>query len=147
MIDLEKVLKEWEEDCQIQPNLSEASRETPKLHAKYLQYYTFSKLQLKRAETSQRILLKDKWLHYHGKLDEDTIREKGWKPDPLDGLKVLKGDLDRFFDSDPDIQKSINQIDYYKQLVETIKEMVDNIKWRHATIKNMLEWRRFESGG
>jgi len=26
------------------------------------------------------------------------------------------------------------------------KEILDNIKWRHQTIKNMIEWRKFTSG-
>ena len=76
MIDLESVLSEWDEDSNIpQHQLDEVSRQTPKLHAKYLQYLALAKLQLKRAENNQKTLLKDKWLYYNGKMDEQTLRE------------------------------------------------------------------------
>ena len=25
-------------------------------------------------------------------------------------------------------------------------EIINNLKWRHSTIKNMIDWRRFEAG-
>ena len=137
----------WKVDVDIdEMNLDEASRQTPKLHAKYLEFYSMSKLQLKKAEMNQRTLLKDKWLHYNGKMDRKTLEDKGWDPDPLNGLKVLKGDMDHFYDSDPEIQRSEELIQYYKTTVETLSDIIDNLKWRHQTIKNMIEWRRFTSG-
>tara|TARA_S200002703_G_scaffold48889_1_gene42205 strand:- start:2318 stop:2737 length:420 start_codon:yes stop_codon:yes gene_type:complete len=137
----------WKVDVEIdEMNLDEASRQTPKLHAKYLEFYSMSKLQLKKAEMNQRTLLKDKWLHYNGKMDRKTLEDKGWDPDPLNGLKVLKGDMDHFYDSDPEIQRSEELIQYYKTTVETLSDIIDNLKWRHQTIKNMIEWRRFTSG-
>ena len=146
-IDLQNVLNMWKVDVDIdEMNLDEASRQTPKLHAKYLEFYSMSKLQLKKAEMNQRTLLKDKWLHYNGKMDRKTLEDKGWDPDPLNGLKVLKGDMDHFYDSDPEIQRSEELIQYYKTTVETLSDIIDNLKWRHQTIKNMIEWRRFTSG-
>jgi len=147
-LDLQSILKMWKEDCVIdEMNLDEASRQTPALHAKYLEFYSLTKLQLKKAEMNQKTLLKDKWLWYNGKMDQRTMAEKGWKPDPFDGLKVLKGDMDHYYDSDPEIQRSEELIQYYKTLLDTLKEIIDNLKWRHQTIKNMVEWRRFSSGG
>ena len=29
----------------------------------------------------------------------------------------------------------------------TLEEIMNNIRWRHSTIKNMIDWRRFTSGG
>lgn len=147
MIDLQTVLDEWSTDCEIPHNIEEASQSTPRLHAKYLQYYSVSKLQMKRAESKQKNLLKDKWLYYSGKMDTGTIVEKGWKPDPFDGLKVMKGDMDYWYDTDPDIQASVEKIEYHKTLTDTLKEIVDTLKWRHQHIRNILEWRRFEAGG
>lgn len=147
MLDLDSILKEWQEDCQIpQHQLDETQRRTPNLHAKYLQYLSLTKLNLKRAEHSQHKLLKDKWLYYNGKMDEQTLREKGWVPDPFDGLKIMKGDMNYYYDSDPEIQKSEEKITYLKTIVETLTEIIDNLKWRHQTIKNIIEYRKFESG-
>ena len=62
------------------------------------------------------------------------------------GLKIMKGDMDYYYDSDPEIQKSEEKIQYYKTLVETLTEIVSNITWRHQTIGNMIKWKQFESG-
>jgi predicted metal-dependent HD superfamily phosphohydrolase len=79
-------------------------------------------------------------------MDKETVEELGWDPDPFNGLKILKGDMDRYYDSDPEIQKSEEKIQYYKTLVETLTEIVSNINWRHQTIGNIIKWKQFESG-
>lgn len=148
MIDLKEILDMWQEDCVIaRSNLDETSRQTPALHAKYLRLLSEAKLQLKRTERQQKILLKEKWLYYNGKMDQDQLDEKGWKPDPFDGLKVLKGEMDYYYDSDPEIQLSEEKIQYWKTVIETLIDIIDNLKWRHQTIGNMIRWRQFEAGG
>lgn len=148
MIDLQNVLNEWSKDCEIDDQeLDRTSRETAKLHSKYLQMYSIAKLQLKKAELSQKSLLKDKWLYYNGKMPAEDIEKKGWNYDPFDGLKILKGDMDYYYDSDPEIQKSEEKIEYLKTIIETLKDILENLKWRHQTIKNMIEWRKFQAGG
>jgi len=147
-MDLQSILSQWEEDCVIDNNsLDTTSRDTPKLHAKYLQKLGTAKLMLKRAEANQKILLKEKWLYYNGKMDQEAILKRGWEPDPFDGLKVLKGEMDYYYDSDPEIQKSEEKIQYYKTILETLTEIVDSLKWRHQTIGNIIRWKQFEAGG
>jgi c-di-GMP-related signal transduction protein len=147
MIDLNTVLSMWEEDCKINDmKLDDASRETPNLHAKYLRMLTEAKLNLKRAEFKQKTLLKDKWLYYNGKMSQEELEEKGWNPDPFNGLKVMKGEMEYYYDSDPEIQKSEELIEYWKTVKDTLTDIIDNIKWRHQTIRNMISWRQFESG-
>ncbi len=147
MIDLKSIHDMWEKDCVINDmKLDESSRQTPILHAKYLQLLSTVKLQLKRAEFSQKTLLKQKWLWYNGKMDPIAMNELGWDPDPFDGLKVLKGDMNLYYDADPEIQKSEEKIQYYKTIIETLTDIISNITWRHQTIKNMIEWKKFSSG-
>ena len=137
----------WSEDCKIsQTKLDETSRVTPMLHAKYLELLSNTKLMLKRAEFAQKGLLKDKWLYYNGKMSQEELADKGWEPDPFNGLKILKGEMEYYYDSDPDIQKSEEKIQYYKTVIETLTEIINNINWRHQTIGNMIKWKQFESG-
>lgn len=148
MIELEHILKEWEVDSQIPHHqLDETSRNTPSLHAKYLQYLSLTKLQLKRAQHAQKTLLRDKWLYYNGKMDEAQLKELGWDPDPFGGLRILKGEMDYYYDSDPEIQRSEEKIAYLKTIIDTLVEIVDSLKWRHQTIGNIIKWRQFEAGG
>ena len=147
MIDLKNIHEMWQADSTIDSmHLDETSRKTPLLHAKYLVLLSTAKLQLKREEFSQKTLLKNKWLYYNGKMDESQIQEFGWDPDPFDGLKILKGEMEYYYDADPEIQKSEEKIQYYKTVIETLIDIVDNLKWRHQTISNIIKWKQFESG-
>ena len=147
-LDLENILEMWKNDCKISEfNLDDESRKTPSLHAKYLELHSITKLKLKRAELDQKTLLKDKWLYYNGKMSSEEIESKGWEFDPFNGLKVLKGDMDHYYDADVDIQQSEERITYFKTVLDTLEEIVNNLKWRHSTIKNMIDFRRWESGG
>ena len=147
MIDLKQVHDMWQKDSIIDnAHLDETSRQTPALHSKYLQLWSTAKLELKRAEFDQKKLLKDKWLYYNGKMDQETIKEKNWIADPFDGLKILKGEMDYYYDSDPEIQKSEEKIQYWKTVIDTLHEIIENLKWRHQTISNIIRWKQFESG-
>ncbi len=138
----------WKTDSAIEQfNLDETSRNTPVLHAKYLELLSIAKLQLKKAELSQKSLHKKKWLYYNGKLTQDQIEDLGWEFDPFNGLKVLKGEMDYYYDADTDIQKTVELITLRKTNVEALTEIVTNLNWRHQTIGNMIRWRQFEAGG
>jgi len=147
-MNLQQLLEEWENDCKIDKmRLDETSLSTPILHAKYLKLLSEAKLQLKRTENDQKNLLKDKWLWYNGKLSQEEIIAKGWNPDPFNGLKVLKGEMEHYYESDPELQQSEEKITYFKTVIDTLNEIVSTLNWRHQNIKNIIEWRKFESGG
>ena len=61
--------------------------------------------------------------------------------------RVYDATLARFLSSDPHIQEAQAKMDYLKSVVETLEEIINTLRWRHSTIKNMIDWRRFESGG
>ena len=146
-MNLDDVLSEWTIDSEInEMALDDASRDSAKLHSKYLSKYMTAKLHLKTKEQSLQTLLKKKWLYYNGKMTADQISDEGWEFDPFHGMKVLKGDMDYYYNADEDIQKTIMQIEYRKALVDTLKEIMGNIQWRHQNIGNMIKWRQFVSG-
>ena len=147
MIQLNDIIAMWKRDSKIDTTaLDDTSKENSKLHAKYIELHSVIKLQLNKKELQQKVLLRDKWLHFSGKLSREKIDEYGWSYDPFDGLKVLKSDFRYFFDSDPELQKSEEQIVYLKTVEETLREIIDTIKWKHQTIKNILEFQKFTSG-
>ena len=144
---LDEILDDWKKDCEIsETHLDESSRKVPLLHSKYLDILMQAKLLLKKKEFDQKVLLKRKWLYYNGKMDQNEIEKLGWNPDPFDGLKILKGEMDYYYDSDPEIQKSEEKVQYWKTVLETLSEIIDNLKWRHQTISNIIKWKQFESG-
>ena len=147
MNDLQQILEMWKKDSVIdEMALDESSRDSAKLHGKYLEILSVNKMKLKKAELEFKVLLRDKWKHYNGKLSQEEMDSKSWNYDPLDGLTVLKGDMDKFYDADPVIQEHQSKMIYLQVVCDTLKEILDNVKWRHQTIKNMIEWRKFTSG-
>ena len=137
----------WKKDSTIDElNLDESSRESAKLHGKYLELLSVNRMKLKKAEMDFKVILKNKFLHYNGKLSQMEIEDLGWDYDPLNGLTILKGDMDKFYDSDPIIQEQQAKIQYLEEVCATLKEILENVKWRHQNIKNMIEWRKFTSG-
>ena len=146
-MNIESLLEMWKKDAPIdEMALDEASRDSAKLHSKYLELYSVAKLRLKKLELDFKPLLRDKFLHYGGKLSQEELDIKGWEYDPLNGLTVLKGDMDKWYDADPVIQEHQLKIAMQEEIVNILKEIMDNVKWRHQNIKNMIEWRKFTSG-
>jgi hypothetical protein len=148
MINIEDILEMWKKDSTIDEfKLDNATITNAKIHSKYLEMITITKIQKKKREQVYKELLKAKWLYYNGKLSKAELDQYGWAYDPFNGLnKPLKGDLNYYYDSDKDIQKSQADIEYYKVLEDTLKEILDTIRWRHQSISNIIKWRAFEAG-
>ena len=144
---LDELKTQWANDCEIDDiELDTASLAVPQLHAKYQDLLTNKILVLKKYQEQYNTLLKDKWLWFNGKMDDDRIRELGWNPDPFDGLKIMKNDMNIFFNADKDLQDLNAKIEYLKVTVDFLKECMQNITWRHQTIKNTIDWRKFMAG-
>ena len=146
-MNLEELRNEWSKDCEIDDiELDKSSLEVPKLHAKYQEYLTNNILTLKNLEFQYNLLLKNKWLWYNGKMSEEQIKELGWEPDPFDGLKVMKNDMQIWYNADKDLQALSGKVAYQKIVIDFLKERMQNITWRHQTIKNTIDWRKFMAG-
>jgi hypothetical protein len=105
-----------------------------------------SKLKHRSEKNIYDELIKNKWLYYSGKLTKEQMDDFKWDYNPFGKTKVLKGDFKYYFDSDKDLQKQQTKIKYYEILIETLIDILDNIKWRHQNIRNIIEWRKFNAG-
>jgi hypothetical protein len=79
-------------------------------------------------------------------MDSDRIKELGWADDPFDGLKIMKSDMQFFYNSDSDLREIKAKIEYLKITINFLKDCMQNITWRHQTIKNTIDWRKFMAG-
>jgi hypothetical protein len=116
------------------------SLKTPQLHNEFMKHLTKYKLMLSRAETEYNIMKKDKWEYYTGKADASVYAEK-----PFD-LKILRTDIDKYLDSDIDLQKQKQKVDYLSTTVDFLDRTIRQIGNRGFTIKNAIDWRKFTSG-
>jgi hypothetical protein len=146
-MNLKNIQEMWKEDSVIDDiELDASSLQVPKLHAKYTEILSNKKLELIRYERQMKSLNKDKWLWYSGKMTKEDIEEHEWDYDPFGGLTVLKSDYDKFQGADKDIQDLDEKIQYLRITVDYLQDVVSQITWRHQTIKNIIEWRKFMAG-
>ena len=145
---LDEILTLWKHDSKIdEAHLDVTSILCASLHSKYLELYSIAKLRGKKKDLEMAILKKDKWLYYNGKMSKEDMDSRGWNYDPFAGMaKPLKSDMDMFYETDVDISKLRLTMDYQQTIVDTLKDILDNIKWRHSTIKNIITWKQFTSG-
>ena len=143
-----EVLEMWQRDGKIDElKLDDTTIRMARIHSKYLELLTISKMTRKKYDLEYKTLLKDKWLYYNGKLSKEEIDKFKWEYDPFGGLnKPLKGDMNYYYDSDTDIQKAQAALEYDKVLIETLEEIMNTIRWRHQNIGNIIKWRTFEAG-
>ena len=140
-MDLEKLQEQADKDLKINDTeLDLESLKTPQLHNQYMKHLTKYKLMLSRAETEYNIMKKEKWEYYTGKADASVYAEK-----PFD-LKILRTDIDKYLDSDIDLQKQKQKVDYLNTTVDFLDRTIRQIGNRGFTIKNDIDWRKFTSG-
>jgi len=64
---------------------------------------------------------------------------------PFDGLKILKGDMDYYYDSDPEIQQSIEKIAYWKTIIDTLSDIMEKYQmappddWQYHQVEAILK--------
>jgi len=147
MYNIEKILEEWKNEAEIdQLKLDESSRNTAKLHAKYLEMVTKSRLEKRYFESQLEMLQSKKYRYYMGRMSVDEINRLGWNVDPTDGVKILKGEVDHYFKEDKDLHELSAKIDLIEEIITTLSEIMDTLKWRHQTIRNIIEWTKFTNG-
>ena len=118
-MNLEKIEELWKKDAEafydhreLPELLANDSMETPRLHAKYVQFYNHFKLMLSEASAKHKQMYREKFEYYSGKAPSKVYAEK-----PFD-LKVLKGDIPMYVDSDPEMTR--------QQQEEVTRALFDN---------------------
>ena len=138
---LEELQEQADKDLKINDTeLDLESLKTPQLHNEFMKHLTKYKLMLSRAETEYNVMKKEKWEYYTGKADASVYAEK-----PFD-LKILRTDIDKYLDSDMDLQKQKQKVDYLNTTVDFLDRTIRQIGNRGFTIKNAIDWRKFTSG-
>lgn len=138
------VKEQWEKDGKIdktEPGL--ASLHIPELHGKYSNFlYEARKAQLEMKQLS-KTMLRVKNDYYRGTLSEDELRKYKWQPFPL---RLLKEDVERYMEADPDLQKIEKVYHEAQELVSFIDSILKNINQRNFQIKNHIEFLKFING-
>lgn len=141
----EEIFSEWEKDGEIdRTNISKAASNIPKLQNKYLKWYTEESMILSKIKSDYKILCKLKTEYYNGTMDSDDLKKYNWKPQPL---KILRQDIPMHIEADPDVVNASLKIGVQELVVEYLESIVKHISNRNFTIKNIIDYEKFISGG
>ena len=140
-MDLNTLQEEVDKDIKIKSDsLDIESLRIPELHNKYLKHYNRFQLVLRKTETDYKEVYKEKWEYYTGKASAEVYKEN-----PFD-LKILKADIPTYLESDKDLIELQHKISYNKTIVTYLEQVLRSINNRTFTIKNAIEWKKFEAG-
>lgn len=141
---LEDIQQLWEHDSDIdRTELGEESLRIPQLHSKYFKLYSNERLVLKKYQADYKQLYKDKFQYYNGTLDEETLRERQWEPNPL---KILRTDIPVHIDGDKDLQLIQMKIDIQEEKITFLESAIKSLTNRGFQIKAAIDWAKFQNG-
>jgi len=141
---LEELKLQAELDVVIDANhLDDESLRIPQLHNKYLCILLDEKVIFEKIESKLKILKRDKWLYYSGKMSKDDLEKRGWEQFDL---AILKQDLDRFIESDNEVITLSNRLFVQKEKVAYLESVVKIIANKIWNIRSTIEWIKFTQG-
>jgi hypothetical protein len=133
-----------QKDIQLdQTQLDQESARTPQIHNKYLLFFMEEKLSLSRMTSELDILRKKKWLYFSGKMTQEELDKEGWDQFPL---HILKQDVDRLIDADDQIIKQRLKVDYQREKVNYLENVIKIINNRQWNIRSIIDWAKFTNG-
>jgi hypothetical protein len=136
----------WSEDCKIdQTNLGRSAARVPELHAKYLNMLTSVRLQFRKTETEYLRMRKLKTRYFRGELTREELTELGWEQ--YLNNRPLKNEIDEVLQTDDDIIRSTDRLEYYKTLMFQLEQILKSINSRTWDIKSSIDWAKFTNGG
>jgi len=143
-VDIETLYNEWAKDGEIdQVNISKSTTDIPKLHNKYFRWYVEEGLKLKKLKAEYKILYKLKNEYYRGELDDEELKQHGWKPQPL---KILRTDVPQYLEADPDVVKLSLKIGFQEEIVAYLESIIKHISNRNFLLKTIVDWEKFRTG-
>lgn len=144
MIMSDDISEMWAKDATIdETDLVGESKRIPNLHSKYYNMYFKEVLKVKKLKADYKELERLKREYYDGSLDEETLKENGWRPFKL---KVLRNDVDKYVQSDKDIIQISLKIDFHSARANYLEDIIKTIHSRNFVIKNMIDILKFQQG-
>jgi hypothetical protein len=142
---LSDLQESWAEDCKIdEMNLGRESARTPNLHAKYLNFLTSTKLNLRKSESDYFNIRRLKYRYYRGELTQEELSDNGWMQ--WQGNKPLKNEMDEFLQCDKELIELQDKIEYFKTVLYQLEQIIRSLNSRTWDIKNCIEWNKFTNG-
>lgn len=135
----------WESDSKIDShNLSEESLKIPRIHSKYLNILSSQKLSRRKTESDYLRLRRNKQRYYKGEMSKEELNELNWSQ--YLGPKLLKTEIENQIESDDDVIRLIDRLEYIDTMIFTLESIIKSINSRSFDIRNAIEWQKFQVG-
>lgn len=142
---LSELQEMWVEDSKIdETNLGRESVKVPTLHAKYINFLSSTRLNLRKAESEYWNCRRKKYRYYRGEMSRAELEDEGWTQ--WQGTKPLKNEIDEFLQGDADLIALQDKIEYFKTVLYQLEQIIRSINSRTWDIKSSIEWIRFQNG-
>jgi len=136
----------WKTDCIIDTtDLGAEAANGPRLHAKYLQLLTSTRLKLRKVEVQYLRLRRNKEQYYRGELTQEELESLGW--DQYQYTKPLRAELDALLLTDSDMILAQDKVEYYKTLMYQLEQIIKSLNGRTWDVKAAIDWQKFTQGG
>ncbi len=141
---LEEIQELWNRDREI--DISELATESiriPQIHDKYLKIYVDEKIKLRKLQLNLAKISKMKSDYYSGRMSQEELDRLEWQPFLV---KVLKGEVNSYVESDDDIIKLKETIALMEEKINYIDSVIRMINNRGFQIKSAIDWIKYKDG-
>ena len=137
-------MNEWTKDVVMDPTtLDKESLKIPTLHAKWLRILSAERQKLKSIHIKKQRLVKILGEYYRGELNntEDLveINREAWPKIVIQSL------IPQHTDADPAMIELNLKMAMQQECVDVLDAIMKEINSRQWTIRNAIEWRKFEN--
>ena len=139
---LEEIQELWNRDREI--DISELATESiriPQIHDKYLKIYVDEKIKLRKLQLNLAKISKMKSDYYSGRMSQEELDRLEWQPFLV---KVLKGEVNSYVESDDDIIKLKETIALMEEKINYIDSVIRMINNRGFQIKSAIDWIKYK---
>jgi hypothetical protein len=139
---LDQILSESEKDLSVDHlgDIGKQVAQQSNIFSKWLRITKKETLKLRALDIEMEALKAELWLYYTGKADPSVYRDH-----PMD-TRFLKSESKEAINADPRYKKLNIKITVQSETVDTLEKILDRVKSRDFQLKNIIEWKRFESG-
>ena len=141
---LEEIQELWNRDREI--DISELATESiriPQIHDKYLKIYVDEKIKLRKLQLNLAKISKMKSDYYSGRMSQEELDRLEWQPFLV---KILKGEVNSYVESDDDIIKLKETIALMEEKINYIDSVIRMINNRGFQIKSAIDWIKYKDG-
>lgn len=137
-------LNAWQKDAVMELSaLDECARSVPLLHAKWWKYYATERLRFRKLDSEYKVLYRQKWEYFLGKMDDTERVQLGWPPLPL---KILSQNVGIYIEGDAQIQEITLKRVYLEEILKFIEDVLKQIHNRNFQIKSAIDFLKFKNG-